>query len=75
VPAVIVSPYAKPGYVTSTVYDHTSILKLIERKWNLPPHTRRDAAANDPLDALDLQSPPHFLTPPPLPAPARPWRG
>jgi phospholipase C len=31
VPAVIVSPYAKPGHVTSTVYDHTSILKLIER--------------------------------------------
>jgi len=75
VPAVIVSPYAKPGYVTSTVYDHTSILKLIQRKWNLPPLTRRDSAASDPLDALDLQSPPRFLTPPPLPRPARPWQG
>jgi phospholipase C len=75
VPAVIVSPYAKPGYVTSTVYDHTSILRLIERKWNLPPLTRRDAAANDPLDALDFQRPPSFLTPPSLPGPARPWRG
>jgi len=75
VPAVIVSPYAKPGHMTSTVYDHTSILKLIERKWNLPPLTRRDAAANDPLDALDFQSPPHFLTPPSLPGPGRPWRG
>jgi phospholipase C len=73
VPAVIVSPYAKPGHVTSTIYDHTSILRLIERKWNLPPLTRRDAEANDPLDALDFQSPPHFLTPPSLPAPARPW--
>jgi phospholipase C len=75
VPAVIVSPYAKPDYVTSTVYDHTSILKLIERKWNLPPLTRRDAEANDPLDALDFQRPPSFLTPPSLPGPARPWRG
>jgi len=75
VPAVIVSPYARPGHVTSTVYDHTSILKLIERKWNLPPLTRRDAAANDPLDALDFQSPPHFLTPPTLPRPARQWHG
>ncbi len=75
VPAVIVSPYARPGHVTSTVYDHTSILKLIERKWNLPPLTRRDAEANDPLDALDFQNPPHFLTPPSLPGPARPWRG
>jgi phospholipase C len=74
VPAVIVSPYAKPGYVTSTVYDHTSILNLIERKWNLPPLTRRDASATDPLDALDLQNPPRFLTPPSLPQPARQWR-
>ena len=75
VPAVIVSPYAKPGYVTDKVYDHTSILKLIERKWNLPPLTRRDAAAIDPLDALDLLNPPRFLAPPSLPAPARQWRG
>jgi phospholipase C len=75
VPAVIVSPYARPGYVTSTVYDHTSILKLIERKWNLPPLTRRDAAATDPLDALDLENPPRFLTPPTLPEPARQWHG
>jgi phospholipase C len=70
VPAVIVSPYARPGYVTDTVYDHTSILKLIERKWNLPPLTRRDAWATDPLDALDLDSPPHFLVPPRLPEPS-----
>src|SRR5215471_16977508 len=69
VPAVIVSSYAKPKHVTSTVYDHTSILKLIERKWNLPPLTRRDAAATDPLDALDFDNPPHFLTPPSLPTP------
>lgn len=75
VPAVVVSPYARPGHVTSQVYDHTSVLKLIERKWNLPPLTRRDAAAADPLEALDLQNPPSFLNPPVLPKPARPWRG
>ena len=38
VPAVMVSPYARPGYVSHRVHDHTSILKLIETKWNLPPH-------------------------------------
>jgi phospholipase C len=69
VPAVIVSPYARPGFVTEQVYDHTSVLKLIERKWNLPPLTSRDAAAADPLEALDFDSPPHFLTPPQLPEP------
>jgi phospholipase C len=66
VPAVIVSPYSKPEHVTNTVYDHTSILKLLELKWNLPALTRRDAAATAPLDALDFSNP-AFLEPPVLP--------
>ena len=70
VPAVIVSPYARPDYVTSTVYDHTSILKLVQQKWNLPALTRRDAAAESPLDALDFEGEPAFLKPPDLPAPS-----
>jgi phospholipase C len=73
VPAVIVSPYARPGYVCTTTLDHTSILKLIEQKWNLAPLTRRDATAASPLDALDLDSEPAFATPPPLPAPRLAW--
>jgi phospholipase C len=73
VPAVLVSPYARPGYVTSQTFDHTSVLKLIEEKWNLPPLTARDAAADSPLDALDLNSPPAFAEPPELPEPALRW--
>ena len=73
VPAVIVSPYARPGYVCSTVLDHTSVLRLVEEKWNLPALTARDAAANMPLDALDLDGPPAFLEPPSLPEPALKW--
>ena len=73
VPAVVVSPYARPGYVCTTTFDHTSILKLIEQKWNLAPLTRRDATAASPLDALDLDSEPAFATPPPLPAPRLAW--
>src|SRR6202042_2451107 len=69
VPAVIVSPFARPDCVLSEVFDHTSVLKLVEEKWNLPALTRRDAAASSPLGALDLSAPPAFLTPPPLPAP------
>jgi phospholipase C len=72
VPAVIVSPYAKPGYVTEVCYDHTAILRLIQRKWSLPPMTQRDAVAADLLDALDLDAAPAFLVPPQLPAPAQP---
>ncbi len=73
VPAVIVSPYARPGYVCSTPFDHTSVLKLIEEKWNLPPLTRRDAAAASPLDALDLDGEPAFAAPPTLPPPTLRW--
>jgi phospholipase C len=73
VPAVIVSPYARRDYVCSTVLDHTSVLRLVEEKWNLPALTARDAAANMPLDALDLAGAPAFRTPPPLPEPALKW--
>jgi phospholipase C len=73
VPAVIVSPYARPGYVCSEVLDHTSVLKLVEEKWNLPALTARDAAAGTPLDTLDLTSAPAFLEPPVLPEPSLRW--
>ncbi len=69
VPAVIVSPFARPGHVSSVVRDHTAVLRLIQRTWNLPPLTRRDSAADDLLDCLDLDGPPAFLVPPDLPAP------
>jgi phospholipase C len=73
VPAVVVSPYARPDYVCREVLDHTSVLKLVEQKWNLPPLTARDAAAASPLGALDLTAPPAFLTPPSLTQPSLTW--
>ena len=54
VPALVVSPYALPNWVTHTVYDHTSILAMVERKWNLPAMTYRDANANDLTGFLDM---------------------
>ncbi len=76
VPAVIVSPYARKHYVSHVLHDHTSILKLIETKWNLPALTFRDANADNLLDSLDLDARrPAFLDPPDLPAPARAGAG
>jgi phospholipase C len=75
VPAVIVSPYARPNYVSHVVHDHTSVLKLIETKWNLPALTFRDANADDLLDALDLSGRPAFAEPPKLPEPALGLKG
>ena len=72
VPAGIVSPYARRNYVSSVVHDHTSVLKLVETKWNLPALTHRDAAADDLLDSLDLTGAPAFLRPPRLAAAADP---
>src|SRR5262249_52687192 len=71
VPAVVVSPYARRNHVSHKVRDHTAILKLIERKWNLPALTFRDANADDLFDCLDFRHPPAFLEPPVLPAPGR----
>lgn len=68
VPAVVVSPFAKPRHVSHVVYDHTSILATLERKWNLLALTWRDANANDLGDFLDL-SHPAFLDPPELAKP------
>ena len=56
----------------SHVFDHTSVLKLMETKWNLPAMTRRDAAANNLLDMVDFNASPGFLHPPKLSAPANP---
>jgi phospholipase C len=39
VPMMVVSPYAKPGFVDHTYTDHVSLLKFIEANWKLPPLT------------------------------------
>jgi phospholipase C len=71
VPAGVVSPYGRAHHVSHTVYDHTSVLKLVETKWNLPALTFRDANANDLLDMVNLHHA-AFLDPAPLPSPANP---
>jgi phospholipase C len=68
VPAVVISPWSRADHVTSVVHDHTSILAMVERKWNLPAMTHRDAAAADLSDFLDLGKP-AFAEPPSLATP------
>ena len=68
VPALVISPRARRGYVDHTVYDHTSVLRAIEWRWNLPALTPRDAAAANIAQALDFTSAPrtdvpHFTVP------------
>jgi len=41
IPLIVVSPLAKKGHVSHDYTDHVSILKFIERNWNLKPVTNR----------------------------------
>jgi len=61
VPAVIVSPYAKRGYVDHTPYDTTSILRFIEKRWGLAPLGTRDASVNDLTNAFDFNNEPERM--------------
>jgi phospholipase C len=54
VPALIISPWSIRGGVAHGVYDHTSILKMIEWRWRLQPLTIRDATAKNLAEALDF---------------------
>jgi phospholipase C len=47
VPTIVISPFAKRGFVDKTVYDTTSILALIEHRYGLKALSTRDAAAAD----------------------------
>lgn len=70
VPAVIVSPYSRPGGVCDEIHDHTSVLATIEHKWNLPALTDRDANAKTVMGCLDLEHAPTLLDPPAIEAPS-----
>jgi phospholipase C len=67
VPVVVVSPFARPHFVSHRINDHTSVLRFIETRFGLPAMSRRDAAANAMLEFFDF-SVPSFATPPTLPA-------
>jgi len=67
VPALVISPFSRRGYVAHELYDHTSVLRMIEWRWNLRPLTVRDATANNLAQVLDFSrrnlSAPQFAVP------------
>jgi phospholipase C len=54
VPTILMSPFAKRGFVDHTPYDTTSILKLIETRFDLAPLSEADARADAMLSALQF---------------------
>jgi phospholipase C len=59
VPLLIISPYAKEGYVTHVQYETSSVLRYIEDNFGLATLAKSDARANDPAtDAFDYNQNP-----------------
>jgi phospholipase C len=54
VPLVVVSPWAKRGYASHVVRDHTAITRFIEAIFDLPALTARDANSDALLDMFDF---------------------
>ncbi len=77
VPVVVASPYSAGNpnspLINSMVFDHTSVLKLIEWRWGLQPLTPRDASSdvNNLAYALDFNHPQTAV--PTLPKPQTPF--
>lgn len=57
VPMTIVSPYARRHFVSHVVHSHTSMLRFIEAKFDLPAMTARDANSDALFDMFDFSSP------------------
>lgn len=68
VPCIVISPYAKHGYVAHTQYEFGSVLKTVEAIYGLPPvgpsaRGFTDTRASDMLDAFDFTQAPRTFTP------------
>ncbi|HEY4965829.1 MAG TPA: acid phosphatase [Puia sp.] len=56
VPAIIISPFAKRGFVDHTEYETLSILSFIEKRWSLEPLSDRDEDANPLQNAFEFST-------------------
>jgi phospholipase C len=58
VPALVISPFSKPGVVCHTNFDFTSPLRLIEKRFGLKYLADRDKQSSDMLDCFDFTQTP-----------------
>jgi phospholipase C len=63
VPSLVVSPLARRAFIAHKQYDHTSILSMIEWRWNLQTLSSRDASANNLAAALDFTRAKNLMAP------------
>jgi phospholipase C len=72
VPALVISPYAKAGFVDHTPSEHASVLAFIEHVFNLAPLTVRDEKASNLLEAFDFSKPARAAVPVAVPGVPQP---
>ncbi len=63
VPMILVSPWARSGFVSHVRHSHTSITRLIQARFDLPALTRRDANSDALIDLFDFAAAPKSTTP------------
>jgi phospholipase C len=55
-PCLVASPFARRGHIAHDLYDHASVLRMVEWAFDLDPLTKRTETANNLADVLDLGS-------------------
>lgn len=58
VPGIVISPYAKQGYIDNNTYSFESWLKTVEERFGVKSMTARDTMAGDMLGAFDFNQQP-----------------
>ncbi|MFY9884269.1 MAG: alkaline phosphatase family protein [Candidatus Cybelea sp.] len=66
VPMIVVSPYAKAGYVSHTQYEFGSIIRFVEDTWNLGRLGTTDTRAASMDDVFDFSQKPRKFSAIPL---------
>ncbi|MGH9469450.1 MAG: phospholipase C [Terriglobia bacterium] len=75
VPMIVISPYAKPGYISHYTYEFCSVLKFVEERWGLGHLTARDHRADDMRDCFNFDQAPLETRVIAVPAHLPPFRG
>jgi len=58
VPALVISPWAKPHFIDNTTYEFASMIRLADTLFSIPPATQRVVAANDMMNSFNFSQAP-----------------
>jgi phospholipase C len=67
VPCLVLSPYARQGYISKTLHSHVSLVRFCEMNFGVPSLNPRDAGAGGMQDCFDFGQQP--APPPVVPGP------